>query len=242
MIFFLTLVLSITQLGTTSTDNVPKVNACLSDELYDRPFTVGTDCFMIPKIKLVGHPKTGLIVTEKWKSVPNFENEFEISNYGRLKSIQRQIIRSNGRKQTFNERLRKFARLKANGGFYYIVNLTNQKHKQMFQIHRLVAMVFVPNPKKLPQVNHKNRIKTYNIFFNLEWVSDRENISHSIDKTKTSSKYTGVCWIQRLKKWRAYIYSKNKCTELGYFKNELSASRAYKKALIEFCVQNKYAS
>lgn len=58
---------------------------------------------------------------------------------------------------------------------YFIVNLGGKYPKL---VHRLVAQTYIPNPKNLPQVNHKNSIRTDNRVENLEWVTNAENCAH----------------------------------------------------------------
>ena len=62
---------------------------------------------------------------------------------------------------------------------YLKVALYNNGKCSFFQVHRLVAKAFIPNPENKPQVNHKNGVKTDNNVQNLEWVSCKENIIHA---------------------------------------------------------------
>lgn len=102
-----------------------------------------------------------------------------------------------------------------------------KKNKKMF-VHRIVAMSFIPNPKNLPQVNHKDGNKLNNHYLNLEWVSNYENTVHFRKSKKHSSKYVGVSWNKHAKKWIANIRDGKKQIYLGLFNSELQAFNAYK--------------
>ncbi len=56
-------------------------------------------------------------------------------------------------------------------------------------VHRLVAEAFIPNPEKLPQVNHKDFDKSNNNYDNLEWISKADNIQHSHDNGRMQKRY-----------------------------------------------------
>ncbi len=65
---------------------------------------------------------------------------------------------------------------------YNRVSLSINGEVKRFQVHRLVAMHFIPNPNKKPCVNHKNGDKTDNVILNLEWCTYSENEKHSYDE------------------------------------------------------------
>jgi hypothetical protein len=68
-------------------------------------------------------------------------------------------------------------------------------------------------------------------------IKQKENMRKSIDKSKTSSKYFGVCWDKRDKLWMAIIFVKDKSKCLGYFKEEIEAHNAVQKA--EYMIKNE---
>lgn len=58
---------------------------------------------------------------------------------------------------------------------YYSIVLYRDGESKTYQIHRLVALTFIPNPDNLPAVNHKDEVKTNNMVGNLEWCSIKYN-------------------------------------------------------------------
>ena len=93
----------------------------------------------------------------------------------------------------FNQKGLKLKPEKSRNG-YLRVSLSNEhiKHKRML-IHRLVAEAFIPNPDKLPQVDHKNEIKTDNNVSNLRWSTPLENLNHSkVIEKASEAKFTKV--------------------------------------------------
>lgn len=69
------------------------------------------------------------------------------------------------------------------------------KYRQIY-IHRAVARLFVPNPYGLPQVNHKDGDRYNNHYLNLEWVTCKENITHSYDTGLKVVKNRPKQWVQ----------------------------------------------
>ena len=100
---------------------------------------------------------------EVWKSIKNYEGLYEVSSFGRVKSIRRNKIMS----------------LVKSGG-YYKVNLVKEGVWITFRVHRLVAMNFLKNPKNKSTVNHKDFDRLNNNVENLEWVTHQENVTHAV--------------------------------------------------------------
>ena len=99
---------------------------------------------------------------ETFLSVPGYEGLYEISNLGNVKSLR-------------SGRLMK--RSKNNVG-YEMVCLTKDKTQKTYFIHRLVALTFIPNPLGLPEINHKDEVKTNNCVENLEWCTREYNLNY----------------------------------------------------------------
>ena len=98
-------------------------------------------------------------------------------------------------------------------------------------VHRLVVEAFFGKTKK--SVNHIDYDKTNNNINNLEIVSHRQNIIHSYKRFDSYSKFNGVSYYSRNKKWCANISINGKNTYLGLFKTEYEAKNAYNKKLNE---------
>ena len=79
---------------------------------------------------------------------------------------------------TKNNKIKQLKPIKQSNGYYLIHLHYNGKSYYRWH-HRIIAEVFIPNPNKLPQVNHKDGIKSHNYDSNLEWVSSKENVQHA---------------------------------------------------------------
>jgi hypothetical protein len=112
---------------------------------------------------------------EVWKDIKGYEGLYQVSNYGRIKSLSRLIKNSNNR--ITKEKIRKQVYDKDN---YLTISLSKNGKISTFKVHRLVAQAFIPNTKNKPTVNHKNGIKNDNKVENLEWATDKEQMEHCI--------------------------------------------------------------
>lgn len=99
-------------------------------------------------------------IEEIWKPIAGFEGLYEVSNYGRVKSLTRykKVIKP----------------IIMNSG-YYQYQLWHKGKCRVASGHRLVAQAFIPNPDNKPFVNHKDENKLNNFVDNLEWVTHVEN-------------------------------------------------------------------
>ena len=108
---------------------------------------------------------------EEWRPILGYEESYAVSSIGRVKSISRK--RANG--ATLKEKLLQPG---INKYGYCSVSLCKNGLIKQYKIHRLVAIAFLPNPKELPLINHKNEIKNDNRVENLEWCDWRYNTNY----------------------------------------------------------------
>ncbi len=161
---------------------------------------------------------------EIWKDIIGYEGLYQISNKGRVKSVKLNSIRK--------------SHLSDRG--YQIITLRNKNHTKSVRIHRLVAIHFIPNPDNKEQVNHIDFDPLNNIVENLEWVTNRENSCHSLQRNKKSSKYVGVHFSNSSNKWISKIRFQGKRINLGSYSTEQEAYEARKKFEQDNGISNKY--
>lgn len=102
---------------------------------------------------------------EVWKDISGFEGLYQVSNLGRVKSLK-----SRGKREHI---------LSADvNNTYPHVNLCKNFKPYTFLVHRLVAQAFIPNPDNLPEVNHKDEVKTNNCVDNLEFCTRKYNVNY----------------------------------------------------------------
>lgn len=120
-------------------------------------------------------------MNEIWKDVVGYEGLYQVSNLGRVKSLEHFVPTKNGAVRNSPSKIR----INCFDGKYYHVILYKQGRRKVALVHRLVADAFIPNPNNLPQVNHKDGNKLNNNMDNLEWCSAQDNILHAFA--------TGLC-------------------------------------------------
>lgn len=108
---------------------------------------------------------------EIWKDIEGCEGKYQVSNKGRIKSLQDRGVK----------REKILSLLKHNSGYYSIGLMINGKCKH-FLVHRLVAKAFIENPNNYNFVNHKDENKRNNDVENLEWCTKSYNAIYYLER------------------------------------------------------------
>ena len=115
---------------------------------------------------------------EIWKDIKGFEGLYQVSNTGKVRSLDREITKPNKYGEVQNFKLKgKELRFNDNGKGYLSVQLGRGNRKY---VHRLVAEAFVDNPNNSPSINHIDNNTKNNKASNVEWVTQQENIQHKV--------------------------------------------------------------
>jgi len=110
---------------------------------------------------------------ETFIDIIGYESLYQISNFGNVKSLPKGDGNGN------RERLLKIEVQKKSATNYGRVALCKEGIIKRFQVHRLVAVHFMPNPDNKPFVNHIDNNGENNHILNLEWCTQVENMAHS---------------------------------------------------------------
>lgn len=100
---------------------------------------------------------------EIWKDVPGYIGLYKVSNYGRVKSVKKQLV----------------LKTSGSGNRYKTVALCNGMRKT-FRLHRLVAAAFIPNPDNKPCIDHIDGDRANNHADNLRWSTRKQNANNPI--------------------------------------------------------------
>lgn len=141
---------------------------------------------------------------EVWKDIKDFEGRYQVSNLGRVKSLERDVNNHTGVVHLPEKVLK--LRLNHKGYLTFDVLKLDGTKKGM-SVHRQVALAFIPNPEGKKQVNHIDGNKLNNSVENLEWVTCKENIDHCWEKLQRKpSKTVRVFQLnesyQLIKEWK----------------------------------------
>ncbi|WP_204172706.1 NUMOD4 domain-containing protein [Staphylococcus sp. GDY8P72P] len=115
---------------------------------------------------------------EIWKDIEGYEGIYQVSNKGKVKSLKRIILKSDGKKQLIHERV---LQPQDSGHGYYRVNLYKDKKEKSISVHSLVLETFTNKRVKGRVINHIDGDKSNNKLINLEWCTPKENTRHGYE-------------------------------------------------------------
>lgn len=125
---------------------------------------------------------------ETWKPVVGYEGIYEVSSFGRVKTVDHFVdYKQSGKYKTkmhVKEKIRKLQNIKG----YLTVQLLSKGSSRTALVHRLVANAFIHNPLNKPDVNHIDNNTSNNNVTNLEWCTEKENNYHCIRSGRHVSK------------------------------------------------------
>lgn len=120
------------------------------------------------------------IPNEEWKDIRGFEGRYQVSNMGRVRSLDRwtnhkrsQFIKGKILKPTLNKKEH------SRYGYYHVSLSDGSRNYSHFEVHRLVALHFVPGYEEGLVVNHINEYSLDNRAENLEWCTFQYNLNYS---------------------------------------------------------------
>lgn len=156
---------------------------------------------------------------EIWRKIKGYDG-YEISNYGRVKSLSKKVKTEKGYRITTEKILKPFS----NGHGYLVISLGRGVENRRY-IHRAVAEAFLPNPENLPEVNHKDECKSNNFVWvnpdgtvnleksNLEWCDRQYNTTYGTMLEKRQQK------VDQYTKDGVYVKTWNSIREANLFFN-----------------------
>ena len=155
---------------------------------------------------------------EIWRPIEGYEGLYEVSSYGRVKSVDRYV-----KSKSNSYRLIKGKVLSGSITKYGYVrcNIKVNGVLKGYFVHRLVAEAFIPNPDNLPQVNHKNEVKSDNCVDNLEWCDPKYNMNYGSRQERYRNTmlerghWSGLSEEQYMKKYK----EENKERMMKYFQD-----------------------
>lgn len=137
------------------------------------------------------------------------DTNYEVSNKGNVRNTLKDFVLKQG---TRNE--------------YRQVTLSVRNIKERHKVHRLVAIVFLPNPYDKPFVDHIDGTRSNNNVENLRWATNSENQINTKLSPKNTSGVRGVSWDKQDKIWRASIKVDGITINIGRYHNIEDAQAA----------------
>ena len=145
---------------------------------------------------------------ETWKWIEGYEDKYQVSNYGRIRSFAQDRVNGKIKIGTPDHK-----------GYMKIRLYDKEGKSKDYPVHRLVAMAFLDNPEGYDQVNHKDENKENNRVENLEWCNNEYNMNYGT-RNKRAAESNQCCETTSLK-----VYSVDKNGNIEYFDSIGEAER-----------------
>lgn len=139
-------------------------NFVYDSNAYSDEFINKVICAIGGALKLDGH-------VEDFRQIilDGIYTPYLVSSFGRIISVNYRGVPNNPR----------VMKQKTSKGLYKEIMICINMVRKTYLVHRLVALMFIPNPENKPEVNHMDGIKSHNFVWNLEWNTDKENDTHA---------------------------------------------------------------
>lgn len=117
---------------------------------------------------------------EIWEDIKGYEGLYQVSNLGKVRGLEKTEYFTHYKTNKITKRIRKenILKLQKQKNGYIRCCLSKNHIKKYYWVHRLVAQAFIPNPKNLPCVNHKDENPRNNNANNLEWCTEKYNCNY----------------------------------------------------------------
>ncbi len=129
---------------------------------------------------------------EEWRPIEGFEGLYEVSDFGRIKSLERKFFNGKGWRK-IDEHIMKVYKDKDG---YELVRLKKNGCGMTLRVHRIVAQTFIPNQENKPKVDHIDGNTSNNAVWNLRWCTQKENLNYPLAKQNISNAQK-ICSLKR---------------------------------------------
>ena len=174
---------------------------------------------------------------EVWKQHYEFKN-YEFSNYGRIKSLNRKIKSKLKNVDGFINHKEFIKKVSINSKGYSTTTLCDNNKRKSIKVHREIALLFIDNPQNYNEINHINGNKLNNIIDNLEWCSHKHNMEEASKLKLFKNIKKGINHPMHKKIAKIDIKS-NKIIEIFYSLSEASKSVNGDSSSIAKCCKNQ---
>lgn len=150
----------------------------------------------MPRLLTFTSFKGGLILVEVWKDIKGYEGLYQVSNLGRVRSLDRHIKRVSKRGAVIYQfhKGRVLSPKTTKSGYLEVQLFDSNSNGKMWRVHRLVAKTFIPCTDSTLEVNHIDENKLNNEVENLEWCNRQYNTNYG-----TRNQKIGIANIYRAK-------------------------------------------